>query len=637
MITSIPHFPSPPNVQDILQSKDTVDTASEQVAGGPFVKTLGAQEQAVGTGLPIQPSLTSQHQGIEASHNDALKSNSRARENMRPNDSNYRGIMSTEPVEQVDATEAGDGQRGAHDNHSVHKSVRRTPMISPTLPEGFKLRKTDPEHGHTTPMSLFNRRRAADGPTTPLIQPLKRSHYYGGRRLDISGISDQESTNIPNFSHQIPKKDMPRSESPMLAPKPISPARQLKLKNSVPQLMKALPPLPPEPPSRPGSPTGQPEFEDVELPCKFSPLERSLRSSPVQVLPEVPAKVVSPKSAQKMENDREEESKMAEVVATTNAAEEIISLPRDFESSLPPPRMKLKIKSTGSQRPTSPPDSRPWNLAENYPWSSQTPSVRLPSIIPDPQAPIPKPPRFKLKVTRASNSTQGTVRVNRESGESKPLAGLHLRNPKDLFTPSTGIDNIFRQVSRHLHSRKASMASSHADQNDTNLPSSSISNSTSTAHPPTADPKTPQLPSVSANQVSKSEARSVFSDDSSNAHGNHSLRLRGRLSNLRARIAAPYANRAGTQSHDDITWRDRHGAEAPIHPASRSIPDLHSNRKSTDSVRPMRRWVEKARRQKLKAKVHVQGWLKDAKSAIVTRVRTRSTTGDGGDMNFMKD
>ncbi|KAK4165665.1 hypothetical protein QBC43DRAFT_368805 [Cladorrhinum sp. PSN259] len=35
-----------------------------------------------------------------------------------------------------------------------------------------------------------------------------------------------------------------RSKTPMLAPQPISPARQLRLQNSVPQLMKALPPLP---------------------------------------------------------------------------------------------------------------------------------------------------------------------------------------------------------------------------------------------------------------------------------------------------------------------------------------------------------------------------------------------------------
>ncbi|KAH9218924.1 hypothetical protein DL95DRAFT_487147 [Leptodontidium sp. 2 PMI_412] len=635
IITSIPHFPSPPNAQDISQSKDAADTASGKAAAGPFLKSSGSQEPVQDSSPPTKPSLTTQHQQIDANHSDSLKSHSRTLDKMRLSEYKPFGVVIPEPAEHINAIEAGNRHRSAQENQAVLKSVRRTPMTSPTVPEGFKLRKADTDHDHTPQMSLFNRRRAADSQRAPQIQPLKRSQYYGGRRLDLSSISDQEAPNVPNFSHQIPKKDMPRSESPMLAPKPISPARQLKLKNSVPQLMKALPPLPPEPSSRPGSPTSQLESEEIELPCKFSPLERDLGTNPIQIKPKVPAKTVLPKSTLSIENDKKVEPKTVGVVPTITATEDIVSLAGDSESSLPPPRMKLKVKSSGSQRPTSPPDSRPRNLAENYPWSSQTPSVRLPLVVPDPQVSLSKPPRFKLKVTRASNSTQGTIRVNRDSGESKSIAGLHLRNPKDLFTPSTGIDNIFRQVSRHLHSRKASMASSHADQIDTNLPSSSISNSTSTPNPP--DPDFTQLPPVSVNPLGTSEARSVFSDDSSHVHGNHSLRLRGRLSNLRAKIAAPYANRAGTQSHDDITWRDRHGAEAPIPSATRSIPDLHSNRKSTDSVRPVRRWVEKARRQKLKAKVHVQGWLKEAKSAIVTRVRTRSNTGDGGNSNDIKD
>ncbi|KAH7364513.1 hypothetical protein BKA65DRAFT_420108 [Rhexocercosporidium sp. MPI-PUGE-AT-0058] len=633
VITSIPHFPSPPNEKDVLQSKDAADTST----ASPLMMSLGSQEPVGDSSLPPQPSFTRQHQCIDASHSDALTSPPGIHENMGSSESNASEVVIPESAEHIDEIEVGNRHRSTLENQPVLKSVRRTPMTSPTVPAGFKLRKTDSDRGHTPQMSLFNRRRAADGQSMSQIQPLKHSQYYGGRRIDLSGISDHGATNVPNFSHQIPKNDKARSESPMLAPKPISPARQLKLKNSVPQLMKALPPLPPEPSSRSGSPTGEHESEEIELPCKFSPLEQGLGSSSIQAKPKVSPTIISPKSTSSTEIVKKEEPKSVELALTISAAEEVVFLPGDSESSLPLPRMKLKIKSTGSQRPTSPPDSRPWNLAENYPWSSQNPSFRLPLVVQDPQIPISKPPRFKLKVTRASNSTQGTVRVNHDSGNAKPSTGLHLRNPKDLFTPSTGIDNIFRQVSRHLHSRKASMASSHVGQNDTTLPSSAISNSTSTINPPNVDPNFTQVPLVSANPLNTSEARSVFSDDSSHVHGNHSLRLRGKLSNLRARIAAPYANSVGTQSHDDITWRDRHGAEAPIPSATRSIPDLHSNRKSTDSVRPMRRWVEKARRQKLKAKVHVQGWLKEAKSAIVTRVRTRSNTGDGGDSNTIKD
>ncbi|PVH88531.1 hypothetical protein DL98DRAFT_648640 [Cadophora sp. DSE1049] len=629
IITSIPHFPSPPNAQDTSQSQHTTDAASDMTSDGPFLKAIGSQAPK-DLGHPIQPSLSRQHHGITVSHSDAG-----TQEETGSSESNAGENTVHAAAAYINAAEAENRVGRQHmpqETSSEPKSVRRTPMTSPTIPEGFKLRKTDLEQGHTPPMSLYNRRRAADGQSVPQIQPLKRSQYYGGRRLDLSAISDQGATNVPNFSHRNPKKDMPRSESPMLAPKPISPARQLKLKNSVPQLMKALPPLPPEPSSRPGSPTAQLEAEEVELPCKFSPLERDLGNSPNQAKPQVPAKAQSPNPSPATMKDKKRQSKILEVRASITA-EEGGSPPGSSESSVPPPRMKLKVKSSGSQRPTSPPDSRPWNLAENYPWSSQSSIVRLPLAVPDSQISAPKPPKFKLKVTRASNSTQRTVRVHRNPGDSKPL--IHLRNPKDFFTPSTGIDNIFRQVSRHLHSRKASMASSHASQNDANLPSSSTSNPTSVANPLIVDSNIPQLPSVSTNPLNTSEARSVFSDDSSNIQGNHSLRLRGRLSNLRARIAAPYAMRAGTQSHDDITWRDRHGAEAPVPAAARSSPDLHGNRKSTETARPMRRWVERARRHKLKAKVHVQSWLKEAKSAV-NRVRSRSTTGDGGDLGAIR-
>ncbi|KAL2064805.1 hypothetical protein VTL71DRAFT_3945 [Oculimacula yallundae] len=631
VITSIPKFPSPPYEADTPQSITAVKTAPNIDSVPPSLTSSGSEDSVKNLSVPRHPSLMKEHQGIDTSHIDILKSLPEIVKSKRTSASNLYGLVAIEPVEHIDATESLNRKQSTQDDHHPgQSSVRRTPMTSPTVPSVFKLRKTDPEQFSSSPMPLYNRRKATDGQTVPQIKPLNRSQYHGSRRVDL-GKLDQEGSNIPNFSHQIPKKEMARSESPMLAPKPISPARQLKLKNSVPQLMKALPPLPPEPSSRPGSPTSSPEAEEVELPCDFSPIDRNMGTSNIsnRVKPEMPIKVVSPNLQKSVKIDEKEEIKVAEVFPTTVAAGRILTSSGDTEISLPPPRMKLKMKSSLSQRPTSPPESRPWNLTENYPWSSQTPSIRLPSVVPDLPAPISKPPRFKLKITRASNSTQGTVRVYRDSADSKPMAGLHLRNPKDLFAPSTGIDNIFRHVSRHLHSRRASLASSYASHNDGKLPSSLISNSPSAAYPSTTHPSFTQLPFVPANPLNNSDTPSVFSDDSSHINGNHHLHLRGRISNLKAKIAAPYTNKAGTQSHDDITWRDRQGADASIPAAARSIPDLHSTRQSADSLRPMHRWVEKVRRQKLKTKVQVRGWLREAKSVIVTRVRTRSTAGEG--------
>lgn len=631
IITSIPHFPSPPNAYDTPNPQYTTEFVAEEAPDRPVLRAMGSRELA-DLGQTNHSSVNRQDRGMNASHSDLG-----TQEMNGPSTFNAGEIMlsATSGVKKSAQADHGvERHRIQQEPPSAARLLRRTPMTSPTVPEGFTLRKTEFVQGQNLSASLHNRWRAADGQSVPQIQPVKRSQYYGGRRPDISAISDQEAAKVPNFnfSHRDPKKDLPRSESPMLAPKPISPARQLKLKNSVPQLMKALPPLPPEPSSRPGSRSAQLETEKVELPCKFSPLEPEVVNSLDQIKPQVPAKHQLPSPSIATEKDKKQQQPEAVETRMTSATEYSGSPPGRSECSLPPPRMKLKVKSSGSQRPTSPLDSRPWNLTENYPWSSQSSIVRLPLAVPDSQI-SSKPPKFKLKVTRASNSTQGTVHVNRNLGDSKPL--VHLRNPKDLFAPSTGIDNIFRQVSRHLYSRKASLASSHGSQNDANLPRYSMSNPTSTTMPPTVDSKIPQLPSASTNPLNKSEARSVFSDDSSNVHGSHSLRLRGRLSHLKARIAAPYAMRAGTQSHDDITWRNRHGAGAPVPAAARSSPDLHGNRKSTETARPMRRWVERARRHKLKAKIHVQSWLKEAKSAV-NRVRTRSATGDGGDLGVIR-
>ncbi|KAK0126114.1 hypothetical protein ONS95_007733 [Cadophora gregata] len=622
IMTSIPHFPSPPPTRDFSQSEHSTHSIAHRTTEGPLSKAIGSQDPSE-LDQPHQPSVSRQHQGISVNARDTGSNSGKTSSESTGSESVVSATAMT-----INATEADIGIDRQPSQQQISSTapdaLRRTPMTSPTVPEGFKLRKTDFDQCHILPMPLHSRRRGADDPQ---IQPLKCSQYYGSRQLDLSAISDQGVVNIPNFSHRNPKRDMPRSESPMLAPKPISPARQLKLKNSVPQLMKALPPLPPEPLNRPGSPKAQLGAEEVGLPCNFSRIGRGVGNNSDEGKQQIPANIQSPNPILGSDKDKEEQSEVLEVL-TTCAIEEIGSRHGSSESSLPPPRMKLKVKSSGSsQRPTLPPDSRPWNLAENYPWSSQISIVRLPLVVPDHQVSVPNPPKFRLKVTRASNSTHGTVRVNRNVGDSKPL--MHLRNPKDFFTPSTGIDNIFRQVSRHLHSRKASMASSHASQNDANLPASSISSPKSTNNPLTVDSTIPQLLSSTANPLNSSEARSVFSDDSSNVQGNHSLRLRGRLSNLRARIAVPYAMRTGSQSHDDITWRDRNGTNAArVPPAARSSPDLHGNRKSTETARPMRRWVARARQHKLKAKVHLQSWLKEAKSAVI-RVRTRSTTGDG--------
>ncbi|KAK4230461.1 hypothetical protein QBC38DRAFT_409599 [Podospora fimiseda] len=95
-----------------------------------------------------------------------------------------------------------------------------------------------------------------------------------------------------------------RSRTPMLAPNPISPARQLRLQNSVPQLMKALPSLADGPVNNKAF-IGSNSIDEMECAMRFSPIDlsnitmsRSDQEDPetpypgLQLFPEIPSPFV---------------------------------------------------------------------------------------------------------------------------------------------------------------------------------------------------------------------------------------------------------------------------------------------------------------------------------------------------------
>ncbi|GAP83532.2 hypothetical protein SAMD00023353_0200970 [Rosellinia necatrix] len=99
-----------------------------------------------------------------------------------------------------------------------------------------------------------------------------------------------------NAALRISTADLPREDNegypyitptcstvPVVSPNPISPARQLKVKNSIPRLMKALPPLPDAPSYYPPSDTmDAPEeeaFDQILVPFEFRHLNESLHQN----------------------------------------------------------------------------------------------------------------------------------------------------------------------------------------------------------------------------------------------------------------------------------------------------------------------------------------------------------------------
>lgn len=474
-------------------------------------------------------------------------------------------------------------------------------------------------HSFTAPISSFNPQILGENKHPRVQESSRNKGYHHGRMSRPPMLSEYKPPSVPNFSHQM-RKPIARQESLMIAPKPISPARQLKLKNSIPQLMKALPPLPPELESLGFPPPTLQKSKELELSHRLSNVLANTFSETIQAASEFPvANRQSPLLIDIASADQVEKP----LPGLCQTEPEFQKSPLETREEtclppLPPPKLKLKLKASNIIRPQSPLETRPWNLKESYPWESREENILLPSKEEKENKTSYKQPRFKLKVTRASLVPRGTVRIHRISGDERS-AGLQLRNPKDLFSPTSGVESVFRRVSSHMHSRRASTASS--------LQAESEFAATLGPEPlrvPLDEEPSPELPtthlSPTSNALNLCEARSCFSDDSSQEEGQNGLRRR--LTNLKSKIPVPYVSRAATQSHDDITWKDRNGGDEANLVAARIILNAHGGSAASTDTKPTRRLAERIHRQKLRTKM--QGWLKGARDAIAARVKTRS-------------
>jgi len=511
---------------------------------------------------------------------------------------------------------------------STYAVSRNSSSTSPVSREKSLIREESSQRLISSPSTLFNQ-VGSDNSHYATSDPKHGNLRSRAEWPDLASSPGRDEEIIKKSSRQIPRKLMSRSESPMLSPDPILPASQLRLKNSAPQLMKALPPLPYDQPNLGISTPIRTGSFIAELPCPSSLLELEDRQTPNQ----------EPEGAvQHYEHPepREDISTQSTPVELDSAPVEaaIVEDKEGKASETPSPqKFKLKSRSSTAPRPTSPQYSRPSNLEGSCSRSNQDLDADLPANMQDEIRIKPNPPRFKLKITRASNSTLGTVRVNKESAGSKAFSGLHFRHPKDLFTPSSGID-IFRQVGKHLHSRNASTSSSPSSVEGRQAPIlTPISDQLLTKNqPPNLESNTLQPSTTSTNRKSPSDVRSFFSDGSSHNHGK--LSLRKRLSKLRARVAVPYATRKGAffydgaHSSDDIDRRDRNGAQDPALSGAGSVNSIQAVETSTEG-RHMRRLTHRMHKHKLREKV--SGWVREARSKIVARMRPRDVGREGDD------
>lgn len=184
------------------------------------------------------------------------------------------------------------------------------------------------------------------------------------------------------------------------------------------------------------------------------------------------------------------------------------------ESQVPKPQTNAVLDRSSF---TSSPNSRPWNIDANYPWSDQLPKLEVTMPVPFDNSvqPTDSPPRFRFRVHRASTSTS-------------PFA-----SPHDLF-----LGPSFRQKrDTKLSVLPGQINSSHDIIQSSPMQTRFVSSFETQSPTITLLPPSPGY-----------EVRSFFSDDSSQIQPKGSLRKR--FSALKARTS-----RGG--STDEIRGYDR--------------------------------------------------------------------------------
>lgn len=204
------------------------------------------------------------------------------------------------------------------------------------------------------------------------------------------------------------------SDTPLISPKPISPARQLKVKNSIPQLMKALPPLP------------NPSLTVDEYEC---------------------AEILQPFSLSRSGTPR------AQIQHGLQQPRDKFGLRHPGEATPTQKRLpKIRFKTKGAA--TSELDqrvSRPWNSESNHPWCTRATDAALSNRNDDAsshESSSLRVPTYLSTYRATSSPLAETVRRYPDVQRSDVVQSLTSQQPTDLFTASSRLCDAFRSTSR---------------------------------------------------------------------------------------------------------------------------------------------------------------------------------------------
>ncbi|KAI0175876.1 hypothetical protein GGR52DRAFT_334193 [Hypoxylon sp. FL1284] len=238
--------------------------------------------------------------------------------------------------------------------------------------------------------------------------PRQRSNHKRSKavpRISTSSMPNEGNEGFPRISPSC-------STTPIVSPKPISPARQLKLKNSIPQLMKALPFLPGDPdyeplpaPSLQSTPSNEGDFAEVLSPFKFS------QSSPSCSL-----------RGKKAESP-------ASILGCGQASGTLKNVPK----------LRLRMKTSNESGVTVSSDTRHLATYSDGPCSPSTPHSNLEARAPNSGDMVRLRSRLRLRSSRSatlSTPPSETIRRSMVVSTSSIVADISRRRPRDLFSLS---------------------------------------------------------------------------------------------------------------------------------------------------------------------------------------------------------
>ncbi|KAK7924863.1 hypothetical protein PG985_006917 [Apiospora marii] len=299
------------------------------------------------------------------------------------------------------------------------------------------------------------------------------------------------------------------SNTPLISPKPISPARQLKVKNSIPQLMKALPPLPTSTLAASTPSSTVDEYECAEILQPFS-LSRS--------------------GTPRAQNHRGLQQPRDKFILRHPGEA------TNTQKKLPKIRFKTKVPATHEMDQRN---SRPWNSESNYPWCRATNDVELLNENDDAGSHYSdrgslRAPTYLSTYRTTSSPFTGTVRRYPDVQRSGVIQSLTNERPRDLFTASSRLCDAFRSTSRG-----DTQADSHARIGLDSQYSPGIAGEAT----PEAGPTFVAAHSSDSRRLSKAQSRISESGrtretvSSQDARKERTRGLRKRLSNLRKLLA----------------------------------------------------------------------------------------------------